>query len=497
MAKAGQYIDDSFLKLVVRQLANDLDAVGEALLFERLNRSAACRQTYVEMSLQARMLSVALGERISEPLSDDVPAAIGLPRNQFTVVRHPVAWSIAGCAALFLIYFVAISWDLLQVGRFHFRQEVADNRSDGLTGHNQVGNSPLDGLPVATIRDSVDVQWVASVDGISAAGLPSAPEHAPASIEAGKSLAIAAGFVELQLKQGVTLVIEGPARWSIDGENNATLNRGKLVAKVPRQAIGFTLATPTAKIVDLGTEFGVCVGEADRTDLYVISGEVEATSLGGGVAKSPLKLLQGQSCCMTTDRPIELIQDSVMGVSFVRDLRSLPAGNKLYCVSQGKPVTASSMYDLTVPEGEVFYIENVVDGRINDSGAPQAWSFWLAADLQPAEFTVDLEDEFEVSEIRLQNTHNRQHNDRGTREYRLSLSLDGKTFVPIHQGELTDVAGQRNIEWVTIPIEPPKPARYVRFEAVSFYGVGAGLNELQVFAKRRAANVPVTQPDTP
>jgi hypothetical protein len=136
------------------------------------------------------------------------------------------------------------------------------------------------GNSVATILGSEAVQWSSSE-----------MSNLKSQIGKGERLQIDSGLVELELKQGVKLLIEGPAEWSIDGHNNATLKRGKLVAKVPTQAIGFTLQTPTAKIVDLGTEFGVEVGEYGSAEVHVLRGRVRATGLAAAgqnraVAKS-------------------------------------------------------------------------------------------------------------------------------------------------------------------------------------------------------------------
>lgn len=126
---------------------------------------------------------------------------------------------------------------------------------------------------VATITASEDAQWL--TDDAAAPHQKSEITNHKSEILPGKSLAIASGIIELQLKQGVRMAIEGPAEWSIDGANAATLMRGKLVAMVPRRAIGFTIATPTATVVDLGTEFGVVVNESAHTDVQVLTGKVE------------------------------------------------------------------------------------------------------------------------------------------------------------------------------------------------------------------------------
>jgi hypothetical protein len=116
----------------------------------------------------------------------------------------------------------------------------------------------------------------------------------PPAIRRGEALSIASGLVELKLTQGTKLLIEGPAEWSIDGQNNATLKRGKLVASVPKQAIGFTLETPTAKIVDLGTEFEVDVAASGKSQVHVRRGAIEATPLDSLGSAATVRLSAGE-----------------------------------------------------------------------------------------------------------------------------------------------------------------------------------------------------------
>ena len=54
------------------------------------------------------------------------------------------------------------------------------------------------------------------------------------------------------------------------------LHRGTVVAKIPQQAIGFSIDTETAKLVDYGTEFGVHVAErGGGTNVLVFDGVVD------------------------------------------------------------------------------------------------------------------------------------------------------------------------------------------------------------------------------
>jgi hypothetical protein len=127
-----------------------------------------------------------------------------------------------------------------------------------------------EGQQLAYISESESALWQKQPQ----AGLPAASEAARPSIARDEPLELVSGAVEIKLRQGVTLVVEGPARWTIDGDNRVTLNRGRLLASVPRDAIGFTVATPTATVVDLGTEFGVTVDERGGTRTRVFKGEV-------------------------------------------------------------------------------------------------------------------------------------------------------------------------------------------------------------------------------
>ena len=66
--------------------------------------------------------------------------------------------------------------------------------------------------------------------------------------------------------------------FTVTGSGAGRLNRGELAARVSKQARGFTIDTPSASIVDLGTEFGVAV-EADRaTQVEVFEGIVQLQS---------------------------------------------------------------------------------------------------------------------------------------------------------------------------------------------------------------------------
>src|SRR5205085_4671235 len=55
------------------------------------------------------------------------------------------------------------------------------------------------------------------------------------------------------------------------------LTQGRMSANVPRQALGFTVETPSAKVVDLGTRFAVKVEADGTTEAHVFEGKIDVS----------------------------------------------------------------------------------------------------------------------------------------------------------------------------------------------------------------------------
>jgi hypothetical protein len=82
------------------------------------------------------------------------------------------------------------------------------------------------------------------------------------------------GIVQITFARGAELMITAPAEFEILSEMRVLLKSGKLSAKVPEQARGFTIETPTATLVDLGTEFAADVDRDGNGEVHVFRGEV-------------------------------------------------------------------------------------------------------------------------------------------------------------------------------------------------------------------------------
>jgi hypothetical protein len=123
------------------------------------------------------------------------------------------------------------------------------------------GAEPVD-HGVAVVTRSIDAQWK---------GRQLRPGD---SVEPGR-LELAGGVVELEFYSGASVILEAPADFEIVSKMAGVLHQGKLSARVPPQAIGFTITTKEVLLVDLGTEFGVEATPDSGTSVHVIKGKVE------------------------------------------------------------------------------------------------------------------------------------------------------------------------------------------------------------------------------
>lgn len=83
------------------------------------------------------------------------------------------------------------------------------------------------------------------------------------------------GIVQLEFYCGATVVAEGPASLEVLDASRVVCRSGRLRAHVPKPARGFAVLAPTVELVDLGTEFGIEVGAAGKTEVHVFDGAVE------------------------------------------------------------------------------------------------------------------------------------------------------------------------------------------------------------------------------
>jgi len=221
-------------------------------------------------------------------------------------------------------------------------------------------NSPVDPEPVRTAETPPGANApgslgapssiiVARLAGTKDAQWDEAARPRENELRTGQRLVLRRGFAEIAFQSGATVIVEGPAelevgmRKAVRGRNEASvptsnfqlprsdnfcsLLRGKLAARVPQQAHGFTVRTPTHDIVDLGTEFAVSVDHASPikhpvTEVQVFQGEVSVASsvepMTQAPATQPQMLRAGQGVIVSSaDAPRFITADPAR---FVREL---------------------------------------------------------------------------------------------------------------------------------------------------------------------------------
>lgn len=139
------------------------------------------------------------------------------------------------------------------------------------------------GIEVATLTDSLQARWADTKK----------PLPAGTRLTTGKEwFLLREGYVKLLFDNQTRVVVESPAEFRIAAENQIDLRYGKVYSAVPNEAIGFSVATPNARVIDIGTEFGVLAEVDGNTQLYVLKGKTMLLA-GSNSHKVKLEVSEG------------------------------------------------------------------------------------------------------------------------------------------------------------------------------------------------------------
>ncbi|MEM1227901.1 MAG: hypothetical protein AAGJ40_19595 [Planctomycetota bacterium] len=157
----------------------------------------------------------------------------------------------------FLYGFAAAAASVAAVGLFAITKwTLVDREAPTSVASTDVGN------PVARLVTSLDASWRDM-------------DPSPGALLGTGRFRLEAGIVELGFNRGARVTLRGPSSFELKSTDLLHVFSGNLVARIPEEAIGFTIATDEAEVVDLGTEFGLRVGNGRQTEVHVIEGLVE------------------------------------------------------------------------------------------------------------------------------------------------------------------------------------------------------------------------------
>jgi len=209
----------------------------------RLNELLRAHPEARRQFARAQALDAALHLQQSSGLSADV---VDFPMPKQPAVFRRVAW-IGIAAAITFLLGIGLGSLLAPGGGDSALAGDAEPTDDG----------------VALLTRALDVEWIGDEQPV--AGSPLSPGR----------LQFESGLVHLEFYSGAQLIVEGPADLDLVTSNQAICRLGKLRAKVPEVARGFTVQSHHFELVDLGTEFGLDVSEHGATEVQVFDGEVE------------------------------------------------------------------------------------------------------------------------------------------------------------------------------------------------------------------------------
>jgi hypothetical protein len=106
--------------------------------------------------------------------------------------------------------------------------------------------------------------------------------EAGSPIYEGEQIDLAEGIVQLTTASGSEWVLEGPVQVVIVSGEEVSLVHGKIVGLNSGQGVPLVVQTPTARVLDLGTEFGVEVSNLEGTSVAVYDGSIELSAAGEG-----------------------------------------------------------------------------------------------------------------------------------------------------------------------------------------------------------------------
>lgn len=318
-----------------------------------------------------------------------------------------------------------------------------------------------------------------------------ARELRPGKLPSRSPVELFSGSMEIGYPSGARVILQGPCRFSLDSKEALTVLHGRASVHAPDGAEGFRIDTPGGHFIDRGTEFGVAVGSDGRKPIVlteVFKGEIDVRTPG----TTETRLTKGESRVVDGEgQLLDSLDESP--VRLVNALHQWPSStrSRVTNLALGKPVLSPG-YCIR-PHGSVFPPDKLTDGRLDDSGVPGDWSFWLAPDGEDGEFTVDLITPEVISRVSLQNTGNRGIGDRGVESFKLSGSLDNRIFFPLGEGSLPRIEPSET----TFPFHdftfPQVEVRYVKLVVTSHFRhpdrpadhpcQGGGLNEIRIFAE--------------
>lgn len=137
------------------------------------------------------------------------------------------------------------------------------------------------------------------------------------------------GVIKMTFDSGAEVVLEAPAVIKLQDSGRMAIYSGRLYAFVPAQATGFIVDTPSARITDLGTEFGVDVDVADMVRAEVYKGRVAVHAGSDSAVSKECVIGVGQAGLVNRSGQLSVTEFSLQQRGFVRSTKEFQLGVSL------------------------------------------------------------------------------------------------------------------------------------------------------------------------
>lgn len=251
-------------------------------LAELLRDDPAARKLYVEHCQMHAMLAWEHGtlDALAFQESGPVESVSHEPSDGAQSARR-WRWSAIAASVLFI---ATASW-MVRIERAPSGQPVAESNSNhdhDMTPATEWETRDLVG------RLTVRLGAVLSVLGTSEA-LDATDEVRTGHYH------LASGFIEIKLTNDVLIVVEAPAEFELESAMRMIMHKGRMSAIVSEQGKGFLVDTPSASLVDYGTEFSIDVSPESGSEVHVFDGEVTVRPKYAPPESAALRLTSNQA----------------------------------------------------------------------------------------------------------------------------------------------------------------------------------------------------------
>lgn len=318
--------EDRFLANCLLYLDGQLSTEGFASLQQTMRREPKRLEQFVDLAMQREMVSDVLDADHADELIEQVLGAYGavstpdelppihidssspLTRQAYVsalsyVLRHtftPKCVAVLATAAAVLLGMVLA---IVTLSGADERKPIAAAPGAD-TPNEQVPAAPR---LVATLTAEHDAKW----------------DRRPGlDLYAGQQFILTEGLAEITTNDGAVAILEAPCTIElIDSDNALRLHAGKLVGRCDTEhSRGFTVYTSSARIVDIGTEFGVDVRDDGTSLTQVFEGEVRlmpAKTQGGLVT-----LIKDEAAVVNPQGHIQTVKPNALAFVRVREFEA-------------------------------------------------------------------------------------------------------------------------------------------------------------------------------